>query len=128
MLFPSKSSPPCTLLSFEPFSARRSLKKQSFPTEWPKANPCCTRTFAQLLRVRLQKTCRYLWYGSPRIILNERTQSSATLSLLLGYHWHSQMGTVKHRQAIDLEVAETNARFRPQMAQLIDQLSAVGVT
>jgi teichuronic acid biosynthesis glycosyltransferase TuaG len=47
---------------------------------------------------------------------------------LIGYRWHSQMGTVKYRQAIDLEVAETNARFRPQMAQLIDRLSAVGVT
>ncbi|HEY0828710.1 MAG TPA: glycosyltransferase [Bacilli bacterium] len=45
---------------------------------------------------------------------------------LTGYRWHNGMGTVKHRPAIDREVAATFARYRPQMAQFIDRLRAMG--
>lgn len=45
---------------------------------------------------------------------------------LVGYRWHNQMGTVKHGPAIDHEVAATNARYRPQMAQFIDRLILMG--
>jgi teichuronic acid biosynthesis glycosyltransferase TuaG len=65
-----------------------------------------------------------LWYRAMIMGLEFHYLNQA----LIGYRWHNQMGTVKHRKAIDLEVAETNARFRPQMAQLIDRFSVSGVT
>lgn len=59
-----------------------------------------------------------LWY---RILL-ARHPIAFVDAVLIQYRWHSQMGTVKHRPAIDLELESTRQRYYHSMTAYIREL------